>query len=421
MAILRAHGLLVSHTQRVSLRLTFEAFWLLLLLGALLTGYAPNPAWAQVEPACTPPPSGMVSWWGGDNNALDMVGTNHGTLLFGATYAPGKAGQAFSLDGVDDYVDLGSSAAFDLTDFTLDAWVYIDSSTNTGERRLISRDDWTVQGGDGREYYILKSSSPGNCGASNRPYVEIDAGGIASICSPSDLATGWHYLAATRSGTTLKLYVDGAEVASTTAAGTGIISPDAPLVIGTINPTQNIENFIGLVDEVEIFNRALSAEEIAAIYNAGSAGKCQATDTTPDPITFTDLTGIALSTLQTSTAITVSGITGPAPISIVGGEYELNSSGTWTSSAGTVANTDTVRVRHTSAATNSTVVDTTLTIGGVSDTFTSTTLGTATLGVFRGTNWFLDLNGNEAWDGCGPDGCIFGWGMAGDLPVAGRW
>jgi len=144
-------------------------------------------------------------------------------------------------------------------------------------------------------------------------------------------------------------------------------------------------------------------------------------DTTPDAFTFTDVTGVALSTVQTSNDITVSGITGPAPISVVGGEYEVNGSGTWTTIAGTVANGDTVLVRHTSAATPSTAVDTTLTIGGVSDTFTSVTLGTAKLGVFRGTNWFLDLNGNGAWDGCGTDGCILNWGAPGDSPVVGDW
>jgi hypothetical protein len=99
-----------------------------------------------------------------------------------------------------------------------------------------------------------------------------------------------------------------------------------------------------------------------------------APNTTPDPFTFTDVTGVPLSTEQISSPITVSGITAPALISIVGGEYELGSNpGVWTSIAGTVSNGDTVRVRHTSAATYSTAVDTTLTIGGVPDTFTSTT------------------------------------------------
>ncbi len=96
-------------------------------------------------------------------------------------------------------------------------------------------------------------------------------------------------------------------------------------------------------------------------------------DTTPDPFTFTPLTGVAPSTVIASNVITVSGINAAAPISVTGGEYSVNSSA-FTSAAGTVNNGYTVQVRHTSAATNSTSVNTTLTIGGVSNTFTSTTV-----------------------------------------------
>ncbi len=60
---------------------------------------------------CTPPPSGMVSWWRGQDDANDSVGTNHGTMMNGATFAPGKVGQAFSFDGVDDYVELPPTAS----------------------------------------------------------------------------------------------------------------------------------------------------------------------------------------------------------------------------------------------------------------------------------------------------------------------
>ncbi|GEM_PF-696937 len=103
-------------------------------------------------------------------------------------------------------------------------------------------------------------------------------------------------------------------------------------------------------------------------------------DTTPALFAFTDVIGVPLSTVQTSNAITVTGITAPAAISIVGGEYEVNGSGIWRSSASTVSNGDTVRVRHTSAATYSTAVHTTLTIGGVADIFTSTTLADTAVG-----------------------------------------
>ena len=98
-----------------------------------------------------------------------------------------------------------------------------------------------------------------------------------------------------------------------------------------------------------------------------------AQDTTPDAFTFTDQTDVPLSTTITSNSITVSGINSAAPISVTGGAYSING-GAFTSVAGTVNNGDSVRVQHTSSASFSTNTDTTLTIGGVSDTFTSTTL-----------------------------------------------
>jgi len=96
-------------------------------------------------------------------------------------------------------------------------------------------------------------------------------------------------------------------------------------------------------------------------------------DTTPDAFTFTDQTNVALSSTITSNTITVSGISAASAISISGGTYSING-GAYTATSGTITNGQTVSVRHTSSASNSTATNTTLTIGGVSDTFTSTTL-----------------------------------------------
>ena len=98
-------------------------------------------------------------------------------------------------------------------------------------------------------------------------------------------------------------------------------------------------------------------------------------DTTPDAFTFTDQTGVALNAVVTSNPITVTGINAAASISVSGGEYSINS-GTFTATAGSVTNGQTVQVRHTTAATNGTATNTTLTVGGVSDTFTTITLST---------------------------------------------
>jgi hypothetical protein len=104
-----------------------------------------------------------------------------------------------------------------------------------------------------------------------------------------------------------------------------------------------------------------------------------AIDTTPNTFTFVDQTNVALATVTPSAAITITGINAPAAISVSGAidsEYQING-GAWTSAVGSVNNNDTVAVRHTSSPSNSTVMNTVLTVGGVSDTFTTTTLAPA--------------------------------------------
>ena len=115
-------------------------------------------------------------------------------------------------------------------------------------------------------------------------------------------------------------------------------------------------------------------------------------DTTPDAFTFTDQTNVALSSTITSAAITVSGITAASAISIAGGTYSING-GAYTSSSGTVTNAQTVTVQHTSSASNSTATNTTLTIGGVSDVFTSTTLAAAAIDTTPDAFSFTDVGG----------------------------
>ena len=111
----------------------------------------------------------------------------------------------------------------------------------------------------------------------------------------------------------------------------------------------------------------------AAVDNVSGSAWGSITDTVPEPFTFTDQTNVGLSTVTESNEIIVDGINAAAAISIAGGEYQIEG-GSWTSSSGTVTNGQTVKVRHTSSGSNATAVNSVLTIGGVSDTFTSTTL-----------------------------------------------
>jgi hypothetical protein len=105
----------------------------------------------------------------------------------------------------------------------------------------------------------------------------------------------------------------------------------------------------------------------------------EALDDVPEAFVFTDQVDVARSSTITSSAITVTGINTLAAISVSGGTYDINSSGSFTSSPGTVSNGDTVRARVASSGSFSTAVSATVTIGGVSDTFTATTLASSGL------------------------------------------
>lgn len=95
-------------------------------------------------------------------------------------------------------------------------------------------------------------------------------------------------------------------------------------------------------------------------------------DYVPDAFVFVDQTDLNTSTLTESNVLTPTGFTGSVPISVTNGEYQIDT-GTWTSISGTFTLGQTVKVRHTTSGAYSTSVNTVLTIGEISDTFTTTT------------------------------------------------
>ncbi|MDO9067567.1 MAG: LamG-like jellyroll fold domain-containing protein [Deltaproteobacteria bacterium] len=218
---------------------------------------------------CTPPPADMISWWGGDNNPLDMIGANHGTLVNGATFAVGKINQAFSLDGGDDYVNIPHDASLSIpptSPMSFDLWVYRTSTSNT--QHIFSKRnacDWF-------NYQLAFVEDTGLYFGWNNFQIQ-STGGAADL----PLNT-WTHIAGSSDGTTLKLFINGQLAAS----GAGTLGPenDDPLKLGAAG-TCGTGPFGGFIDEMTIYHRTLSAEEIAASYNAGSAGKCRSC--TPAP------------------------------------------------------------------------------------------------------------------------------------------
>lgn len=131
---------------------------------------------------------------------------------------------------------------------------------------------------------------------------------------------------------------------------------------GTITNTASV---IGNASDPDLENNADSATTSVV-----------APDTTPDPFFFVDQAGVALGSTITSAPVTISGINQPAAISVSVGSYSIGciESG-YTGVAGSIDNGQSVCVRHTASGDYGAAVDTTLTVGGISDVFSSTTLG----------------------------------------------
>jgi Concanavalin A-like lectin/glucanases superfamily len=229
--------------------------------------------------SCTPPPSGIISWWAAEGNTLDYINTNGGTPVGALSYTNGEVGQAFSLDGTTSYVLITNAASLNPPgSFSMECWIY---PTQDGDQKILSK--WGDSGayGDQRSYNLVTTPGLGVgfsfCDASNQ-----EDGSFQQFSVPNVLTLNkWSHVAATYDIATgiRSLYVNGVKVGlHTNSPVDAVYASSAPVTIGAWSRDSGIGNtqnyFQGLIDEVSLYGRALSDSEIQAIYNAGSAGKC---------------------------------------------------------------------------------------------------------------------------------------------------
>lgn len=220
-------------------------------------------------------PPGVISWWRSENNALDSVGTNHGAFSNGVSFATGEVGRSFLFDGLNGCVSIPDSPSLRPTSVTVEAWVKISST-------------------DGTQLVFAKPLGTGSLDSyglalqNGVPLAAVcDINGFGTFLSDTSALTlgQWHHLAYTYDGSTgfQALYTDGAMVASGTA-GRSMNFDSHPLLLGG-DIESNIPGYYlkGQIDEATLYNRALSFDEIASIYNVGAVGKLTASPV-PQPI-----------------------------------------------------------------------------------------------------------------------------------------
>jgi len=247
-------------------------------------------------PPCAPAQAGLVSWWPGEGNANDIIGTNNGVIVGGVTFAPGKVGQAFWLAG-SGYISVPASSSLNIGasgGFTIEGWI---NPQSVGSQEPIA--EWQ----NGVQFWI----SVGGAGTLFAQIVDSSGNGHSLNSSSGVLvANQFQHVALTydKSSGVGKLYVNGLAVA---AANLGTFTPQTSSNLGLGARVGQIY-WAGLLDEISLYNMALTPNEIAAIYNAGSGGKCL------DPPIIEVQPTNQIASVGTAATFSVSA-TGPKPLS----------------------------------------------------------------------------------------------------------
>jgi len=206
------------------------------------------PAHAQTIP-------GLVAAYGfeeGSGTTIgDVTGQSNNGVASGTTWSTaGKFGNALVFNGTNAVVTVPNAAALQLTTaMTLEAWVF-PTTAPTGWRAVI---DKNVDG-----YYLMASTDNGNRPGAGGTWTNGNKNVFGTSVLPVNT---WTHLASTFDGTTVRLFVNGVQVASL-AQTVPLATTTATLQIG--GDAYTGENFAGLIDEVRVYNRALSAAEIQA-------------------------------------------------------------------------------------------------------------------------------------------------------------
>ena len=279
-----------------------------LLLGPASTGAAPTGL------------VGAYSFDGGSGSVLaDASGNGNNGTISGATWTAGKTGGALNFDGVNDLVTVRDSTSVDLlTGMTLEAWVR--PTANGSWRTVVTKEE------SSNLVYGLFSSSD-----TDRPAGIVSVGAKSNqdiVHGPSAVPVStWTHVATTYDGSNVRLYVNGSELASMPLTGQ-LRRSNRPLRIG--GNTVWAEWFQGQIDDLRIYNRALSASELQTDMNTPVGAAAPPADTQAP----TAPSGLAVSG-QAQTGLTLSWNASTDNVGVTGYRVYLDAASLGTTNAAT--------------------------------------------------------------------------------------
>ena len=206
----------------------------------------------------------------------DSVGSNNGTSPVGSvpTFTTGKIGNAFTFDGVNDYIQLPSNSLNFTGDFSISAWAYFPTNYS-GSSPMYILSNWNVPSWytNPNGYFLRAYGNEVTFGIFNNG--TLYAVTSTYIFQNSVMPASWHHIAATRKGSAAsKLYIDGVLVASNTSTLNPTYLTTTNPTIGAINVPGNVGSYPAIngskIDSVSVWNKTLSDDEIVQLYNAGN-------------------------------------------------------------------------------------------------------------------------------------------------------
>ena len=275
---------------------TMRKFRIIIILISILAGFliAPPPARAGLViklPSSLGLATNLQGYWTFDGADMYESGTvaadksgngNNGTLTNGPQTTLGKIGQALKFDGVDDNVSLGNYSVLDGSTYaSWSFWVKPDAiqASDGNEHAFISR--WNANDSVGRSWLITNNDT----GGGDEIYLYTSLADGARTNTNALTVGQWKHVAIVYDGTQttnttkIKIYINGTEVSAYVSVGTvptTLPTPSVPrtnYIGSSITTDTPIRWTKGLIDEVRVYSRALSAPEIKRLYNMGSGIK----------------------------------------------------------------------------------------------------------------------------------------------------
>lgn len=223
--------------------------------------------------------NGLIGYWkldeevantcvGGVNDSCDLSGNGYDGAWNGTFLTIlGKYGSAGSFDGGIRYVDIGDPAVFDFgnSDFSISTWSYRNSGFTSWDTTLLSK--WNTGGSPGSNEWSLSNGSAIS-GLDTLPFFGIESGttSYTAIGTESTNNNQWYHLVGIRNGNYIYLYVNG-DLKASTFVGNIAINNIAGRTLKIAKIDGGSYGLNGRIDEVRIYNRALSSSEVKGLYN----------------------------------------------------------------------------------------------------------------------------------------------------------